>query len=90
MTNKNITTLYTGITSNLQRRVQEHKTGVGIKFSHRYKISKLVYYEITNDFEAAIKRKKQIKAGSRKKKLIQSIRSILSGKIYQKINDKRY
>lgn len=69
MTNKNNTTLYTGITSNLQRRVQEHKTGLGSKFTHRYKISKLVYYEITNDVEAAIKREKQIKASSRKKKI---------------------
>ena len=75
MTNKNNTTLYTGIQSILQRRVHEHKTGVGSKFTHRYKISKLVYYEITNDVKAAIKREKQIIAGSRKKKfdLINSI-----------------
>lgn len=69
MSNKHNTTLYTGVTDNLQRRVNEHKTGVGSKFTSRYNITKLVYYETTNDIEAAIMREKQIKGGSRKKKI---------------------
>jgi putative endonuclease len=69
MTNKNNTTLYTGVTNNLIRRLNEHKNGVGSKFTHRYNINKLVYYEITNDVESAIMREKQIKGGSRRKKI---------------------
>ncbi len=69
MTNKNNTTLYTGVTSDLLRRVHEHKIGVGSKFTSRYNIDKLVYYETTNNVEAAVEREKQIKAGSRKKKI---------------------
>jgi putative endonuclease len=69
MTNKNNSTLYTGVTNNLLRRVYEHKKGVGSKFTHRYKINKLVYYKTTNDVEAAIMREKQIKDGSREKKI---------------------
>ena len=69
MTNKHNTTLYTGVTNSLLRRVHEHKSGVGSKFTHRYNITKLVYYETTNDVEAAIMREKQIKGGSRKKKI---------------------
>jgi putative endonuclease len=69
MTNKNNTTLYTGVTNNLLRRVLEHKSGMGSKFTHRYNIYKLVYYETTNDIEAAIIREKQIKGGSRQKKI---------------------
>jgi len=69
MTNKHNSTLYTGVTNNLLRRVHEHKRGVGSKFTHQYKINKLVYYETTNDVEAAIMREKQIKNGSRQKKI---------------------
>ena len=69
MTNKHNTTLYTGVTNNLLRRVHEHKSGMGSKFTHRYNIYKLVYYETTNDIEAAIIREKQIKGGSRQKKI---------------------
>ena len=69
MTNKNNSTLYTGVTNNLLRRVHEHKKGVGSKFTLRYKTNKLVYYEITNDVEAAIMREKQVKDGSRQKKI---------------------
>jgi putative endonuclease len=69
MTNKLNSTLYTGVTNNLLRRVHEHKNGVGSKFTHRYKTNKLVYYEITNDVEAAIMREKQIKDGSHQKKI---------------------
>ena len=69
MTNKHNSTLYTGVTNNLLRRVHEHKKGVGSKFTHRYKTNKLVYYETTNDVEAAIMREKQVKDGSRQKKI---------------------
>ena len=69
MTNKHNTTLYTGVTNNLQRRVHEHKSGMGSKFTHRYNIYKLVYFETTNDVEAAIIREKQIKGGTRQKKI---------------------
>jgi putative endonuclease len=69
MTNKLNTTLYTGLTSDLSRRVYEHKIGTGSKFTRKYKITKLVYYETTLDAEAATKREKQIKGGSRQKKI---------------------
>ena len=68
MTNKNNTVLYTGVTNNLQRRVAEHKAGKGRKFTSKYKITKLVYYECGNDISAAIDREKQTKGGSRQKK----------------------
>ena len=68
MTNKNNTVLYTGMTNNLLRRVLEHKEGKST-FTRKYKINKLVYYEFTNDVTFAIQREKQIKGGSKKKKL---------------------
>ena len=76
MTNKNNTTLYTGVTSDLISRISEHQQKVYPKsFTARYNISKLVYYEAFHSIEEAIIREKQIKAGSRKKKikLIESI-----------------
>lgn len=69
MTNKYHTVLYTGVTNDLKRRVFEHKTGVGGGFTSRYHITKLVYYEVALDVNSAIAREKQIKAGSRQKKL---------------------
>lgn len=69
MTNRHNTTLYTGVTNDLKRRTNEHKSGVGSKFTKRYNLTKLVYYEATGDVNAAIAREKQIKAGSRQKKL---------------------
>ena len=69
MTNPHNTTLYTGVTNNLQRRVLEHREGKGSAFTKRYNLTKLVYFEYGNDVEAAIFREKQIKAGSRQKKL---------------------
>ena len=74
-TNKINTVLYTGVTDDLIKRIYEHKSGLGSKFTSKYKITKLVYYEIFNDILEAIKREKQIKAGSRKRK-ISLIRSI--------------
>ena len=69
LTNSHNTTLYTGVTNNLFRRLLEHKSGEGSKFAKRYNLKKLVYFEVTKDINAAITREKQIKAGSRQKKL---------------------
>ena len=75
MTNKNKTTLYTGVTNNLARRVEEHKNHKIKGFTNRYNLEILVYYEVSDDIKAAILREKQLKGGSRKKKitLIESI-----------------
>ena len=69
MTNKNNTVLYTGITNDLKRRVYEHKEKLVDGFTKKYNVTKLVYYEVFEDPENAILREKQIKAGSRQKKL---------------------
>ncbi|HSG25460.1 MAG TPA: GIY-YIG nuclease family protein [Anaerolineales bacterium] len=69
MTNKNNTVLYTGVTNNLVRRVLEHRSGTGSQFTSKYKVTKLVFFETTNDVHAVIAREKQIKAGSRQKKV---------------------
>ncbi len=69
MTNVRHSVLYTGVTSDLPRRVLEHKTKSQQSFTKKYNVSKLVYYEVTDEIEAAILREKQIKAGSRQKKL---------------------
>ncbi len=65
LTNKNNTVLYTGITSNLKRRVFEHKKGLKAGFTKKYNVHKLVYYEIFQDVYDAIAREKTIKGGSR-------------------------
>lgn len=62
-------TLYVGVTSNLVKRVWEHKNDLVDGFSRRYGVHLLVYYEILDTMDAAIAREKQIKAGSRAKKL---------------------
>jgi putative endonuclease len=69
MTNAHNKVLYTGVTNNLQRRVMEHKAGTGSGFTKKYNAHKLVYFECGDDVNTAIFREKQIKAGSRKKKL---------------------
>lgn len=69
MTNKRNGTLYTGVTSNLPNRVHEHKDGVVPGFTKSYGCKLLVYYEVHGSMDNAIVREKQIKAGSRKKKL---------------------
>ena len=69
LTNNNNTVLYTGVTSNLPRRVYEHKAKLVAGFTKRYNIGKLVYYEVFDQVENAILREKQIKAGSRTKKI---------------------
>ena len=69
MTNKNKTTLYVGVTSNLQSRIFKHRNHLyNNSFTKRYNLELLVYYEVFNNIEEAILREKQIKAGSRKKK----------------------
>ncbi len=69
MTNKNNSVIYTGVTNDLNRRSQEHKQRLIDGFTKRYNVDKLVYYEMTGDIESAIKREKQLKAGSRQKKI---------------------
>ena len=69
MTNRNNTVLYTGVTSDLQRRVSEHKTKEGSQFTRRYKVNKLVYSERFRNINEAITAEKKLKAGSRKKKI---------------------
>ena len=69
ITNKLNTVLYTGFTNNLKRRIFEHKEKINESFSKRYNLNKLVYYEIFNSPLDGITREKQIKAGSRKKKV---------------------
>jgi putative endonuclease len=70
LTNKNHTVLYTGVTSDLGNRLYEHLTGFYKNaFTSRYNITKFVYYEGFLYIEEAIYREKQLKAGSRQKKL---------------------
>ena len=77
MTNKSNQVLYTGVTSNLARRVFVHKNKLVKGFTKKYNIVKLVYYEVYEDIRMAIEREKQIKGGSRAKKvsLIESMNS---------------
>ncbi len=62
-------TLYVGITSNLIKRVYEHKNKLLEGFTQKYNVTKLVYFEQTNDVNSAIAREKQIKAYRREKKI---------------------
>ena len=68
MTNENQGTLYVGVSNNLARRVWEHREGVVPGFTSRYRLHKLVWYQVADNAHAAIAREKQLKAGSRKKK----------------------
>ena len=70
MTTSNNSVLYTGVTSDLKERVIQHKSKKHLNsFSSRYNICKLVYYERLETIGEAIKREKQIKGGSRNKKI---------------------
>lgn len=62
-------TLYTGVTSNLERRVYEHKQKRVAGFTKRYNLTRLVYYEIADDIRTAIQREKQIKGWLRTRKI---------------------
>lgn len=61
--------LYVGVTSNLQKRIWEHKNNIAKGFTKKYNVHSLVYYEVCLSMESAILREKQIKAGSRDKKM---------------------
>ncbi len=69
MTNPRKTVLYTGVTNNLPRRVYEHKEKLTPGFASRYNVTDLIYYEMAETAEAAIAREKQLKAGSRRRKI---------------------
>ena len=69
MANTRNTVLYVGVTSNLIRRVWQHKNKIFKGFTSRYNCSKLVYYESFDHIRDAINREKQLKAGNRKRKL---------------------
>ena len=67
--NKRNGAIYTGVTSDLPKRTWEHREGVVEGFTKRYGCKLLVWYELHSTMEYAIAREKQVKAGSRKKKL---------------------
>jgi putative endonuclease len=69
MTNKTHSVLYTGVTSDIETRVEQHRNGVGSVFTRKYRCHKLVYLEEYDDVTHAINREKQIKAGSRADKV---------------------
>jgi putative endonuclease len=69
LANKRNGTLYIGVTSNLVKRLYEHKNNIIEGFTKKYNIHKLVYYEITDDIESAIRREKQLKKWNRKWKI---------------------
>jgi len=69
MTNENDTVLYTGVTSNLKVRTYQHKNKLVKGFTQKYNVSKLVYAEVYDYVWDVLRREKQIKAGSRQKKL---------------------
>jgi putative endonuclease len=69
ITNRHHTTLYTGVTNDLRRRVYEHKSKAAVSFSNKYDLFKLVYYEMVEDVNSAILREKQLKNGPRSRKI---------------------
>jgi len=69
LTNKHHTVLYTGVTSDLRKRVYQHRMKMVPGFTSRYNVCRLVFYEVADNPEAAIAREKQIKAGSRARKI---------------------
>ena len=69
MTNYLNTTFYIGVTSNLLRRIQEHKSQCKECFTQKYNLNKLVYFEITDNIEDALNREKQLKNWKRQWKI---------------------
>jgi len=70
LTNWHNTVIYIGVTTNLIKRTWQHKTHLVKGFSAKYKLSKLIYYEIFDSIKEAINREKQLKSGSRQQKII--------------------
>ena len=68
MTNKNNTVIYIGVTSDLLKRVHQHKTKTYKGFTAKYNCDKLIYFEEFDDINLAIAREKQLKSGNRKRK----------------------
>jgi len=68
LSNWNDSVLYIGVTSNLPRRLYEHRNHLVDGFTKQYNVHKLVYYEHTNDVYSAISREKQLKGWRRSKK----------------------
>ncbi len=69
LTNRTNNVLYTGVTSDLKKRIYEHRSKLVEGFTKKYNVTKFVYYEVFDTSYDAISREKQIKAGSRQKKL---------------------
>ena len=69
VTNKHNTVRYVGVTNDLKRRIHQHKTKQAYSFTKKYNADMLVYYETSEDVKATIAREKQLKGGSRKKKI---------------------
>lgn len=69
LTNKSNEVLYIGVTSNLLKRIYEHKNKLVEGFSYKYNLNKLVYYEIYDDIVTAIEREKQLKRWHREWKM---------------------
>tara|TARA_R110002072_G_scaffold145129_11_gene291392 strand:+ start:3006 stop:3305 length:300 start_codon:yes stop_codon:yes gene_type:complete len=68
LTNKNNTTIYIGVTSNLLKRIYQHKAKIFKGFTSKYNCEKLVYFEEFDNINKAIAREKQLKSGNRKRK----------------------
>ena len=62
-------TLYIGVTNDLQRRLYEHRVGIGSEFTRKYHVHQLIYYESTNSVWAAIEREKELKSWRRSRKI---------------------
>lgn len=86
LTNKNNNVLYIGITSNLVKRTYEHKNKLADGFTKKYNVDKLVYYEMFDDPENAIKREKTMKNLLRRKKIeLINSKNPLFGDLYEEI-----
>lgn len=74
LTNRGNNVMYIGVTNDLERRMQEHKSHLIEGFTRDYRVDKLVYYEETTDVTAAIAREKQLKGWrrARKNELVES------------------
>ncbi|NCA68100.1 MAG: GIY-YIG nuclease family protein [Clostridia bacterium] len=69
LTNKNNTVLYIGVTSDITKRIYQHKNKMIDGFTKKYNVDKLVHFEISNDVNSAIEREKQLKKWRRDKKV---------------------